>query len=56
MNVVRHDNVSADGNIEVALSSLGKKNKRGVNFVTSQPCSPVMRAISDKIEWARVEN
>ena len=36
MDVVEHDHISPDSDVEIAFGSLGEKNERVMNFVASK--------------------
>ena len=55
MNVVRHHNISAHGNVELVLSSLGEADKRDVNLIACEPSRSAMGAECNEEEWARAE-
>jgi hypothetical protein len=56
MDVIGHDDVSANGNIEVALGSLSKVNEGGMNLVTRKASDSIVRGKRDEVERARVKN
>jgi hypothetical protein len=56
MDVLGHDYVSTDGNIEVALGSPGKKDEGGVNLVAGQTWAALIRTKGDQVERTNVED
>ena len=56
MDMLGHDDVSTDGNIEVALGSLGKKDEGGVDIVASQTWAALLCAKGDEVERTDVED
>ena len=52
MDMLRHDHVSANGNIEVTLGAPGKKDECRMDLVASQARNSVMRAKGDEVERA----
>ena len=56
MDMLGHDHVSTDGNIEVALGSPGKKDEGGVELIAGQAWPAVMRAEGDEVERTNVED
>ena len=56
MDMLRHDHVSANGNIEVALGTPGKKDECRMDLVASQARNSVMRAKGDEVERAGFKN
>ncbi len=56
MNMIGHDHVSPNGNIEVALGPLGKKNEGGMKLITRQACVPVVRTKSDEVKRSGFKN
>jgi hypothetical protein len=55
MNVVRHNDITANGDVEVTMGTLGISEKRRVNFIAREIWLPQVSAKSDKIERARVK-
>jgi hypothetical protein len=56
MEMLGHDHVSTDGNIEVVLGAPGKKDEGGVNLIAGQTWPAVMRAEGDEVERTDVED
>ena len=56
MNVLGHDHVSTDRNIEVVLGSSGEKDEGGVDIIAGQTSAAVMRAEGDEVERTDVED
>src|SRR5207249_11539530 len=56
MDMLGHDHVSTDGNIEVALGSPGKKDEGGVDLIAGQARPAAMRAEGDEVERTGVED
>ena len=55
MNVVGHNDITADGDVEVTMGTLGISEKRRVNFIAREIWLPQVSAKGDKIERARVK-
>lgn len=55
MNMIRHNYVTADGDVEVTVGTLGISDKRHVDFLARQIRLPQVSAKGDKIERARVK-
>jgi hypothetical protein len=53
--MIRHDYITANGNVEVALGALGISDKRRVNFIACEMWLPQVSAKGDKIERARIK-
>jgi hypothetical protein len=56
MDMLGHDHVSTDGNIEVALGSPGKKDEGGVNLIAGQTLAAPIRTKGDEVERTNVED
>jgi hypothetical protein len=56
MDMIGHNYVSAHGNIEILLVSPGKKNESRMDLVPRKASDSVMRAKSNEIERARIED
>ena len=55
MDVVGHDHVSTNCNIEVALGSPGKKDEGGADIVVGQTSAAFIRTKGDEVERTNVE-
>ena len=55
MDVVRHDYITANGDVEVTLRTLGISDKGRVNFIAREIRLPQVSAKDDKIERARIK-
>jgi len=55
MNVIRHDHITANGDVEVTLGALGISDKRRVDFLAREIWLPQVSAKGDKIERARLK-
>ena len=55
MDMLGHDHVSTDGNIEVALGSPGKKDEGGADIVVGQTSAAFIRTKGDEVERTNVE-
>jgi hypothetical protein len=44
MNMIRHDYITANGDVEVTLGTLGRSDKCRVDFIAPQKWLPQMRA------------
>jgi hypothetical protein len=55
MNVIRHDYITADGDVEFTLGALGISDERRVNVIAREIWLPQVSAKRDKIERARVK-
>jgi hypothetical protein len=55
MNMIRHDYIAANGDIEVPLGTLGIGDKCCVDFSARQKWLSQVGAKGDKIQRARVE-
>ncbi len=55
MNVIRHDYITADGDVEFTLGTLGISDERRVNVIAREIWLPQVSAKGDKIERARVK-
>lgn len=55
MNMVRHNYVAANRDVEFTLGTLGISDKRRVDFIAREIWLPQVGAESDKIERARVK-
>ena len=53
MNMIRHDYITTNGDVEVMLSTLGISDKRRVDFIAREIWFPQVGAKGDKIERAR---
>ena len=56
MDMLGHDHVSTDGNIEVVFGAPGEKDEGGVDLITGQAWPAVMRAEGDEVERTDVED
>jgi len=56
MDMLRHDHVSANGYVEVALGTPRKKDECRMDLVASQARDSVMRAKGDEVERAGSKN
>jgi hypothetical protein len=56
MDMVRHDHVTTNGDVEVALGTLGKKDECCMKLVPRQKRPSLVCAKGDEIERARVKN
>jgi len=56
MDMLRHDHVSANGYVEVALGTPRKKDERRMDLVASQARDTVMRAKGYEVERAGFKN
>src|SRR5438270_9390620 len=56
MDMLGHDHVSTDGDIEVVLSSPGENDEGGVDIIAGQTWPAVMRAKGDEVERTDVED
>ena len=55
MNVIRHDYITANGDVEVTLGTLGISDERRMNFIAREIWLPQVSAKGDKIERAGVK-
>jgi hypothetical protein len=55
MNMIRHDYITANGDVEVALGTPGISDERRVDFIAREIWLPQVSAKGDKIERARVK-
>jgi len=55
MNMIRHNYVAANRNVEFTLGTLGISDKRRVNFIAREIWLPQVGAKRDKIERARIK-
>jgi hypothetical protein len=55
MNVIRHDHVATNGDIEAGFGTFGKNGERRMNFVASEKRFSLVGAKSDEIQRARVK-
>jgi hypothetical protein len=53
MNMIRHDYITTNGDVEVMLSTLGISDKRRVDFIAREIWFPQVGAKGDKIARAR---
>jgi hypothetical protein len=56
MHMVRHEYVTANADVEVALGTLGKKDECRMDFVTSQKRSSLVGAKGDEVEKTPCQN
>ena len=56
MDMLRHDHVSANGYVEVALGTPRKKDERRMDLVASQARDTVMRVKGYEVERAGFKN
>jgi hypothetical protein len=55
MNMIRHDYITPNGDVEVTLGTLGISDERRVDFIAREIWLPQVSAKGDKIERARVK-
>ena len=55
MNMIRHDYITANGDVEVTLGTLGKSDERRVDLSAREILLPQVSAKGDKVERARVQ-
>lgn len=56
MNVIRHDDITANGNVEFTLRTLGISDERRVNVIAREICLPQVSAKGDKIKRACIKD
>jgi hypothetical protein len=55
MHVLRHDNISANSDVEFPLSVCGKIYERLMHVIARKPFSATVRAKGDEVERPRVK-
>jgi hypothetical protein len=56
MNVIRHDYITAYGDVEFTLGTLGISDERRVNVIARKICLPQVSAKGDKIKRACIKD
>jgi len=56
MNVIRHDYITANGDVEFSLGTLGISDERRVNVIAREIFLPQVSAKGDKIKRACIKD
>ena len=56
MNVIRHDYITANGDVKFTLGTLGISDERGMNVIACEKCLPQVSAKGDKIKRAGIKD
>ena len=56
MNVIGHDHIATNGDVEAGFGTFGKNGERGMNFVASEKRSSLVSAKSDEIQGRSIKD